>query len=59
MDMTPAAVLTNAYLTSISGTAYLLIDSGRTSTIKYTVTVHFDSLFGYFNMLLYTEFYYA
>lgn len=59
LNMTTTAALTNTYLTSISGPTYSLIDSGRTSTVKYTATVHFDSLFGYANTSLYTEFYYS
>lgn len=59
LNMTNMAILTNTYLTSISGPTYSVIDSGRTSTVKYTATVHFDSLWGYNNTTLYTEFYYS
>lgn len=59
LNMTTTAILTNTYLTNISGPTYSVIDSGRTSTVKYTATVHFDSLIGYSNTSLYTEFYYS
>lgn len=59
LNMTNMAILTNTYLTSISGPTYSVIDSGRTSTVKYTATVHFESLWGYSNTTLYTEFYYS
>lgn len=59
LNMTTTAALTNTYLTNISGPTYSVIDSGRTSTVKYTATVHFDSLIGYSNTSLYTEFYYS
>lgn len=58
LNMTNMAILTNTYLTSISGPTYSVVDAGRTSTVKYTATVHFDSLWGYSNTTLYTEFYY-
>lgn len=59
LNMTSLAILSNTYLTNISGLTYSVIDSGRTSTVKYTATVHFDSLWGYSNTTLYTEFYYS
>ena len=59
LNMTSTAILTNTYLTNISGPTYSVIDGGRTSTVLYTATVHFDSLIGYSNTSLYTEFYYT
>lgn len=59
LNMTNTALFTNTYLTDISGPAYSVIDGGRTSTVKYTATVHFDSIIGYKNTSLYTEFYYS
>ena len=59
LNMTNTAIFTNTYLTNISGPTYSVIDGGRTSTVKYTATVHFDSIIGYSNTSLYTEFYYS
>lgn len=56
--MTNTAVLTNTYLTNISGPTYGHLDAGRTANVKYTAHVHFDSLV-YSNVTLYTEFYYT
>lgn len=47
-----------AYLTNISGPTYSLIDSARTSTVKYTATIHTD-VATVSNGTLYTEFYYS
>lgn len=58
LNMTNMAILNNTYLTNILGPTYSVIDSGRTSTVKYTATVHFDRLWGFSNTTLYTEFYY-
>lgn len=51
------ARITNTYLTNVSAPRYGLIDSGRTSTVQYTATLHFDTV-SYNNSTLYTEFYY-
>lgn len=59
LNLTNMAILTNTYLTNISGPTYSVIDSGCTSTVKYTATVHYNSLWGYSNTTLYTEFYYS
>ena len=56
--MTNAAILSNTYLTNISAPTYGHLDAGRTSTVKYTAHVHFDSVI-YSNVTLYTEFYYT
>ncbi len=58
LNLTQGAILTNTFLTDISGPTYSVIDSGRTSTVKYTATVHYDSAIGFKNTSLYTEFYY-
>lgn len=47
-----------AHLTNISGPTYSLIDSARTSTVKYTATIHTD-VATVSNGTLYTEFYYS
>lgn len=59
LKSTSTAAITNTYLTNISGPTYKVIDSGLTSTVKYTATLHFDSLIGFKNTSLYTEFYYS
>ena len=53
----PLAGMTNTYLTNVSAPRYGLIDSGRTSTVQYTATIHFDKV-SYNNSTIYTEFYY-
>jgi len=50
-----AAILGNVYLTNISSPTYKTLDSGRTATVKYTATVHFDSIFGV-DATLYAEY---
>ncbi|HZK27300.1 MAG TPA: hypothetical protein VFD00_07175 [Thermoclostridium sp.] len=59
INLTIPAILANVFLTNISSPTYSVIDGGRTSTVQYTTTVHFDSIFGIDNVLLYTEFYYS
>jgi hypothetical protein len=54
---TLTAGLTNTYLTDISSPKYSIIDNGRTGTVKYTATLHYDSVYGYKNTALYAEFY--
>ena len=36
-----------------------MLDGSRTSTVLYKATVHFDSVLGFSNTSLYTEFYYS
>lgn len=55
---TPSAIIANTYLTNISAPTYRVIDSGMTSTVKFTATIHYNSIVGFENMSLYTEFYY-
>ena len=59
LNMTNAAIFTNTYLTDISKPAYSMLDGSRTSTVLYKATVHFDSVLGFSNISLYTEFYYS
>ena len=59
LNMTNAAIFTNTYLTDISKPAYSMLDGSRTSTVLYKATVHFDSVLGFSNTSLYTEFYYS
>lgn len=59
INLTIPAILANVFLTNISSPTYSVIDGGGTSTVQYTTTVHFDSIFGIDNVLLYTEFYYS
>ncbi|MGD9568683.1 MAG: hypothetical protein AB7V48_10205 [Sedimentibacter sp.] len=59
INLTLAAILSNVYLTNISAPSYRVIDSGRTSTVSYTATVHYNSIIGIDNVTLYTEFYYS
>lgn len=56
--MTDTALFTNTYLMNISAPVYGRLDAGRTSNVKYTAHVHFNSL-AYSNVTLYTEFYYT
>lgn len=57
LNITNKGIETNTYLTNISQPTYSIIDGGRTSTVKYTATVHFNSLIGVGGVVLYTEFY--
>ena len=59
LNITNKGIETNTYLTNISQPTYSIIDGGRTSTVKYTATVHFNSLIGVGGVVLYTEFYYS
>lgn len=52
-----AAIITNTYITGLSGPTYSIIDSGETGTVKYVGTIHFDSIIGISNTVFYTEFY--
>ena len=59
LNMTNTAIFTNTYLTDISKPTYSILDGTCTSTVCYKATVHFDSVFGFSNTSLYTEFYYS
>ena len=59
LNITTTGNIRNTYLTDISKPSYSVIDGGRTSTVKYTATVHLNNIVGYKNTVLYTEFYYS
>lgn len=57
---TTNAILSGAFFSAETGPTYEVIDSGRTSTVKYTGTFgYYNNAATYKNVTFYTEFYYS
>lgn len=54
-----AALLTNTYIVGLTGPTYSRLDGGRTCSVSYKGTLHFNSIWGYANTTFYTEFTYS